>query len=122
MSRDDLGNEGTPQLPEEFVGPWELQCTLSGVGDTWIQLISDGSCSCGTKVGKGRHWTAIRKSGEWRLEIVLEDKLKRPYTYEGLVGADDLRGTTLAGSVMRGSSRERNLGPKAGEFTAYKLQ
>ena len=66
------------KLPEELMGPWELKCSVSGVGAMWVELDENGRCSCSAKVGKGRRWSATQVDGYWRLRFVLLDKLSRP--------------------------------------------
>jgi hypothetical protein len=121
----ELDDPDTQSRPEELLGPWELKCSLSGFGDMWVELHEDGSCSCSRSVGSGVSWYAERIKGRWRLRITLNDKLKRPLTFQGAVNDDDDRGTGISGSVLgppklRGASdAEVRDGVVMGEFAGY---
>ena len=115
------------ELPEELMGPWELQCSVSGVGAMWVELGENGDCSCSSRIGKGRRWSAERQAGGlFRVRFVLLDKLSRPLRWEGLVQSDDTRGLIVNGEVRgppkRGASVEQKVnGVVMGEFSGWKL-
>ena len=125
MSDPDAERE---DLPPELLGPWEVQCSVSGFGDMWVELDGDGSCACKSSVGKGRNWGATRsRSGRWKLSFVLEDKLKRPLLFEGDVRSDDVRGMAITGSVhgppkLKAAAAKGQRGVVMGEFAGYKLE
>jgi len=111
-------------LPEELMGPWELQCTVSGMSHMWVEFGEEGQCSCSAKVGKGRRWSATRGEGDvWRVRFVLLDKLSRPLHWEGFVEREETRGTIITGDV-RGPPKARSDTMTAvviGKFRGYKL-
>jgi len=115
-------------LPEELLGPWEVQCTLSGFGAMWVEFAEDGECKCASRVGKGRLWSATPMPGNsWRVRFVLLDKLSRPLRWEGTVQPDDVRGTVVSGNVrgppkLGATQAEMMHGVVVGEFSGYKLQ
>ena len=115
--------------PEELLGPWELECAIAGSSfGNWVELLEEGRCTCSSKVGTGQEWSAQRQpSGAWELHFVLLDKVSRPMMYDGVVHADDVRGTCVSGSVRgppkRGAAvADRQSGVVVGEFTGYKLE
>lgn len=112
------------ELPEELMGPWELQCDMSGYGAMWVELHETGKCSCTSRIGKGRKWSAVptQPAGNWRLRFVLLDKLSRQLRWEGEVRPDDTRGVVVSGSIYgppkRGSKAEAVV---VGTFEGYRL-
>ena len=115
------------EQPEELMGPWELQCTLSGAGAMWVELGENGDCSCAARVGKGRQWSARKLPGDaWAVRFVVLDKLSRPLRWEGQVRPDDVRGMVVSGDVRgppkRGASKADTVnGVVVAEFGGYKL-
>ena len=94
------------ELPEELMGPWELQSTVSGYGKMWVECGELGDCGCSPSIGKGRKWSALRQpGGAWRLRFVPLDKLSRPVCWEADVRPDDIRGLLVSGSVMGAPKR-----------------
>ena len=122
-------SEGTSEArPEELQGPWELKCSVSGMSDTWVELTDEG-CTCSSKVGSCVEWSASRESsGKWALSFTLNDKLKRPVVFDGIVGADEVRGTAISGSVtipparLGSDASSQQRGKETGKFTGYKLE
>jgi hypothetical protein len=113
------------EVVEEVMGPWELQCTIAGMDRMWVELDESGSCSCSSRVGKGRKWSAeLQRGGSWRVRFVLLDKLSRQLRWEGIVRRDDVRGLVISGTVRgppkRGASAiEVANGVVIGEFAGY---
>lgn len=115
-------------VPEELMGPWEVQCTMSGYGAMWIELCEDGACKCSAKIGKGRQWSATPiAGGQWRVRFVLLDKLSRSLRWEATVQPDDTRGMVITGEVRgppkrkAASKAEIEHGVVVGEFSGYHL-
>lgn len=111
------------QLPEELMGPWELRSTLSGFESMWVDLDESGECSCSTRVGKGRRWSALQQpGGAWRLRFVVLDRLSRPLRWECQVVPDDVRGRVLRG-IISGPPKRGSGAPdaavKVGEFHGW---
>ena len=122
-------SEGTPEAwPEELQGPWELKCSVSGMSDMWVEL-TNGGCACSSKVGSCVDWSATREaSGRWALSFTLNDKLKRPVVFAGIVGTDEVRGTAISGSLsiplprLRQVANSQKRVKEIGQFTGYKLE
>ena len=121
---------GDFQLPEDLMGPWELQCTMPGMGSMWVELHESGECSCSSRVGKGRRWSAVPKGktpGEaWLVRFVLLDKLSRQMRWSGEVRRDELKGLVISGEVLGpprlGASKEEVAsGVVVGEFGGFQL-
>ena len=117
------------ELPAELMGPWELQCSMPGMGSMWVELHEEGECSCSSRVGKGRRWSAnpTDKGGEkWRVRFVLLDKLSRQMRWSGEVRRDELKGLVMSGEVLGpprlgASQAEVASGVVVGEFGGYQL-
>ena len=59
------------------MGPWELQSSVSGYGTLWVELDETGRCSCSSRIGTGRRWSATRQTGDvWRVRFVILDKVR----------------------------------------------
>ena len=120
---------GVEQHPAELLGPWELSCSLPGVGRTWLELGDDGECACSSKVGSAREWGAMRERGRWQLRFVLLDKLKRPNVYKGQVDSGERRRLTVSGVVKgppkradRPTAEQIKQGVVVGTFEGYQLE
>ena len=128
MAFDGDADDDGDECPEELMGPWELKCTISGFGDIWVELGEEGECSCSSKIGKGRSWSAEeKKRGQYDLKFELADKMSRPLRFEGGVRKDDVRGLVVSGMVRgppklrQATEAERKRGVDVGEFSGYKL-
>jgi hypothetical protein len=125
-SLSDAVSDAT-EWPEQLMGPWELRTTVSGMSDTWVELGEDGSCSCSSRIGKGRGWSASRKREGWSLSVNIVDKMSRPVTFEGEAREDETRIFAISGMVrgaplLRASAAERARGVEIGEFRGFKLE
>ena len=75
-----IWEQGLPEseIFEELAGPWELQCSVSGMSSLWVEFDETGECSCSSRIGKGRKWSAVAQpSSTWRVRFVTLDKLSR---------------------------------------------
>ena len=116
-----------PECPDELMGPWELKSSVSGMENIWVELREEGACSCSSRIGKGKSWSAMRKAGTWILTFTVSDKMDRPVSFEGNVKPDDTRGVVIDGMVLgppklRGATAaQRARGVQVGEFSGYLL-
>jgi len=136
-SEMELSSTGNPEC---LFGPWELQTSLSGCEDTWVEL-EEGKISCSAKIGRGKSWHAapvtakqnemrrglLEEPGgvpsEWRLQMTLLDKLDRPFILAGEVRPDEYKGIIISGEVYYPPRPNSRGGPNlVGEFKGYKLR
>ena len=83
--------------------------------------------SCSAKVGVGKSWSAEREGMDWKLQVTLLDKLKRPLTFKGTTEGDEYHALKVSGVVMgppRGARTpaEAAGGALVGEFEGHKLE
>jgi hypothetical protein len=87
---DDMDDEVAPLRPVELQGGWEVRTDRSGMEETWFELFEDGSLETSRSAfGRGRMWRAKPRAGGWNLIVTVEDKLKRPLTFDGRVREDE---------------------------------
>jgi hypothetical protein len=118
---DDEDVEEAKQLqrPVELLGGWEVRTECSGMEQTWFELLADGSLETSRSAfGRGRMWRAEARAGGWNLIVTVEDKLKRPLTFDGRVRQDEYVGLSFTGSVMV-RSKQTGQPKQLGEFRAW---
>lgn len=111
------------QWPVELIGPWEVRSSLSGVEETWLELIEDGSVGTSTRAfGRGRLWRATPRAGVnagWDLIVTVENKLRSPLRFEGRVRTDEYKGLSLTGQMLTPNKRT-GASSHVGDFRAWK--
>lgn len=108
-----------PLRPVELQGGWEVRTDRSGMEETWFELFEDGSLETSRSgFGRGRMWRAEKRAGGWHLIVTVEDKLKRPLTFDGRVREDEYVRLSFTGSLMA-PSKKTGKPITVGEFRAW---